>query len=105
MKEKYLINIFNSYEYDNGVASKLLTLWNSNPCGEIILHKPDISFIKKKVPRFNILKDSIPLIVTLPSGIDVEMMIEMDYFKKNLYDSLRVPKEYLFETLTYDEFH
>lgn len=29
----------------------------------------------------------------------------IDYFKKKLYDSLRVPKEYLFETLTYDEFH
>ena len=93
------MNIFNSYGYD---AYKLASMiWSSNPCGEIILHKPDISFIKKKVPRFNILKDSIPLIVTSPSGIDVDM----DYFKKRLYASLRTPKGYLFETLTYDEFH
>jgi hypothetical protein len=61
--------------------------------------KADISFIKKKVPRFNMLKAHH---VFHHGEIDVEMM---DYFKKNLYDSLRVPKEYLFETLTYDEFH
>ena len=137
MKEDYLKYLTTSDSYMG------YPLWTTNPCSEnylldnfismatLTVVKPkikDISFIKKKVPRFNILKDSIPLIVTLPSGIDVEMM---DYFKKtsvftnltdettnpnvglgttyvwdfDLYNSLRVPKEYLFETLTYDEFH
>lgn len=79
MKEDYLKYLTTSDSYMG------YPLWTTNPCSEnylldnfismatLTVVKPkikDISFIKKKVPRFNILKDSIPLIVTLPSGID-----------------------------------